>query len=287
MTERPSDNSERQLVDWHTHLYLNEHRLGDDEADMKARGVAGAGKASPSLHRAAMQERNVKKVIVVPSARTARVKIPNAFISDYCASFEGQAVGFCTVDPREPGSFQEFKQGVTELGLRGLKLAPTYQGLDPRLPECWPFYGLAQDLEIPVMFHCGGAYSGSLEFQDPCLLDKVAMNFPALKIWIAHLGQPFMEQTVILMRKNRNIWADLSARFHRKWQLYNGLMHAIEYGVTDRLLFGSDFPIRTPAEAEREFKAINDWGPGVTMPRIPEEIIDDILYNRPFSLMGY
>jgi uncharacterized protein len=276
-----------ELIDWHTHLYLNEHRLGADEEVMKRRGVAGAGKASPELHLAAMQERDVSQVIVVPSARSERVNIPNEFIANYVKSFPGKAIGFCTVDPRTPGALEEFEKGVKELGLRGLKLSPTYQALDPRSPICWPFYELARDFNIPVMLHCGGAYSGSLEFQDPTLLDKVAMAFPDLRIWIAHLGQPFMEQTVILMRKNENIWADLSARFHRKWQLYNGLMHAIEYGVTDRLLFGSDFPIRSPKVAEEEFKNINDWGENVTLPRIPTSLIDDILYNRPLSLMNY
>ena len=49
-----------------------------------------------------------------------------------------------------------------------------------------------------------------------------------------------MEQTAILMRKNENVFADLSARFHRPWQLYNGIMIAMEYRVVDRLLFGSD-----------------------------------------------
>jgi predicted TIM-barrel fold metal-dependent hydrolase len=95
-----------------------------------------------------------------------------------------------------------------------------------------------------------------------------------------------MEQTAIVMRKNENVFADLSARFHRPWQLYNGLMIAEEYRVTDRLLFGSDFPVRTTAAAIAEFRGINDWGAGLAMPRIPEKTIEAILFKRPLSLLG-
>ena len=39
--------------------------------------------------------------------------------------------------------------------------------------------------------------------------------------------------------------------------------------MTDRLLFGSDFPVMTTREAAAAFQAINDWGDGVRVPPIP------------------
>ena len=114
----------------------------------------------------------------------------------------------------------------------------------------------------------------------------MAGALPRLRMIVAHLGQPMMQETVMLMRKNENVFADLSARFHRRWQLYNGLRTAIEYGVTDRLLFGSDFPVMTTGEAARAFQAINDWGDGVRLPPIPPDVIDGILYERPLELLG-
>ena len=112
------------------------------------------------------------------------------------------------------------------------------------------------------------------------------MDHPQLKIIVAHFGQPYMEQTAIVMRKNPNVFADLSARYHRPWQLYNGLMIAQEYRVADRLLFGSDFPVRTPKKAIEEFRALNEWGEGLAMPRIPDALIESILYERPLSMLG-
>src|SRR5262249_5678832 len=115
------------------------------------------------------------------------------------------------------------------------------------------------------------------------LLDKIAREFPRLRMIVAHLGQPWMAETVVLLRKHPQLMADLSARFHRRWQLYHGLMLALEYRVTDQLLFGSDFSVRTTEQAPAEFRALNDWGSGVSMPMFPPEIIEDIILNRPFE----
>jgi len=274
-----------ELVDWHTHCFLHEHRTDADRALWSQRGVLGPGEAYPHQHEAAVAEAGLGKFVVVAIPKHAGNHTPAEFIADYVARYPGRAVGFCSVNPHDATAPDEFEHALG-LGLKGLKLSPTYQQMDPRGKGCWPLYEIASARKVPIMFHCGGAYTGSLEFSDPCLLDKVAMAFPDLRIIVAHYGQPYMEQTAILMRKNENVFADLSARFHRPWQLYHGLMVAQEYRVVDRLLFGSDYPVRTPAKAMAEFRAINDWGGGIAMPRIAEETIEGILHERPLSLLG-
>ena len=49
-------------------------------------------------------------------------------------------------------------------------------------------------------------------------------------------------------RKNARVYADLSARFRRPQQRSDGAHTAIEYGVIDCLLFGSNFPVMTKRE---------------------------------------
>ena len=275
-----------QLIDWHTHCFLKEHRSPADDEIQRRRGVLGTGDADPTLHRAGIDEAGIERFVVIAIPKRDDLSTPHDFLAEYVGRYPGRAVGFGSVHPRDRDAAEEFERAVTKLGLRGLKLSPTYQAIDPRAPECWRLYEMAQHFRVPVMFHCGGAYTGSLEWADPCLLDKVAMAFPDLKLIVAHFGQPYMEQTAILMRKNENVFADLSARFHRPWQLYHGIMIAIEYRVTDRLLFGSDFPVRTPKVAMEEFRTINDWGAGISMPRVPDALIEAIMYERPLSLLG-
>ena len=278
-----------QLIDWHTHCWLPEHRASGDDELWRTRNVAMSWRAEPELHTAVMNEAEVAQfVVIAPPMGDVDYRFDkiNEFVADYVAGHDGRAIGLASVHPADPGAPTEFERALVELGLKGLKISPTYQAIDPRSLACWRLYEIAEHYRVPVMFHCGGAYTGALEWADPCLLDKAAMAFPDLNFIVAHFGQPYMEQVAILMRKNPNVFADLSARFHRPWQLYNGIMHAIEYKVTDRLLFGSDFPVRTTRQAIDEFRGINDWGSGANIPSIPEEIITDILYERPLSLLG-
>ena len=274
------------LIDWHIHCFLSEHRTDEDRELHARRNVAGSGRADPEEFHRIVAEAGLDQFVLISLPVHSGLKTPHDFIAGIVAEYPGRAVGFASVHPADPGAPDEFEEAITRHGMRGLKLSPTYQGMDPRSPECWRLYEIALAHRVPVMFHCGGAYTGSLEFADPCLLDKVAMAFPDLKLIVAHFGQPYMEQTAILMRKNENVFADLSARYHRPWQLYNGVMIAMEYKVTERLLFGSDFPVGTPADAMRRFRAINDWGVEATMPKIPENLIEEIMYERPLSLVG-
>ena len=279
--------SEQRTIDWHIHCYLPEHRSDEDRAISERRNVRReSGEPDPERFREVVEEAGLDRFVIVALPKSDGMHTPNEFIAECVAAYPGRAVGFGSVDPRDPDAADQFEHSITRLGLRGIKLSPTYQAIDPRSPEYWQLYEIALHHKVPVMLHCGGAYKGSLEWSDPSLLDKVALAFPDLKLIVAHFGQPYMEQTAILMRKNENVYADLSARYHRPWQLYNGVMIATEYRVTDRLLFGSDFPVLTPAEALDRFRGINDWGGGASMPRIPEEVIESIIRERPLSLLG-
>jgi hypothetical protein len=273
--------TERVLVDWHTHVWLPEHFGGQE------RTPAGTdvGRGAPALHREAM--RAVGRYVVV-GLQVPWVHIPNEFVAEQVAASAGRAVGFASVSPRDDGAAAEFERAVTMLGLRGLKLSPVYQGFDPRTPEAWRLYEMADAFGVPVMFHVGGAApaSATLEHGSPLLLDPVARAFPRLPIVVAHLGQPHMAETVMLLRKQPNVFADLSARFHRPWQLYNGLVLASEYGVWDKLLFGSDFPVRSPEEAVRGFRQLSTLVGGTNLPQITDRMIESVLYERPLALLG-
>jgi hypothetical protein len=276
----------RCLIDWHSHVWLREHFTADQATEMQDK--VGALEASPATHRRAMEGVDRYVIIGIQWGEPHGPNVPNDFVAEQVAGSGGRAIGFASVSPRQAGADKEFERAIRELGLRGLKLSPAYQGFDPRMPEAWRLYELANDWRVPVMFHAGGAYpaSASLETANPVLLDPVARAFPALPIIVAHLGQPWMAETVMLMRKNPNVFADLSARYHRPWQLYNGLILALEYKVEGKLLFGTDFPVATPVEAIEQFRGLNRMVEGTNLPRIPERVIEAVLYERPFELLG-
>jgi predicted TIM-barrel fold metal-dependent hydrolase len=274
------------LIDWHSHTWLREHFTVGQATEMLDK--VGALDAPPAAHQKAMAGVDRYVIIGIQWGAPHGPNVPNDFVAEQVAQSDGRAIGFASVNPRDPGAPAELERAIRRLGLRGLKLSPAYQGFDPRLPEAWRLYELANQWRIPIMFHSGGAYpaSASLETANPVFLDPVARAFPDLPIIVAHLGQPWMGETVMLMRKNPNVFADLSARFHRPWQLYNGLILALEYKVEGKLLFGTDFPVDTPEQAIDRFRGLNRMVEGTNLPRIPERLIEGVLYERPFALVG-
>lgn len=275
-----------ELIDWHTHVWLPQH-LGDEHRDEMAARTGRETSATPEEHQAAVSTAAKFAVIGIKWGRLG-ANVPNDFISDYVQEHADRAVGFACVDPNDRNAAGELERSVRRLGLRGLKLSPVYQGFHPLSPEAWAVYDLANDLGIPVMFHQAAAFATQsvLEYGNPVLLDKVARTYPNLRIILAHLGQPWVEETVQMLRKHKNVFSDLSARYYRRWQFYNAMRLALDYGVTDQLLFGSDFPMQTTSAAVDSFFGVNDPGNIGSLPPISERVIEDILYRRPLGLLG-
>ena len=132
-----------QLIDWHTHCWLPEHRSKDDADLWKLRGVAGTGKADPDAHQTAIEEAGAEKFVVVAIPRRGAMCTPNEFIAEYVGRFPGRAVGLSSVDPEDPGAADELEHAITTLGLKGVKLSPVYQSMDPRSANCYKLYEIA------------------------------------------------------------------------------------------------------------------------------------------------
>lgn len=276
----------RPLTDWHTHIFLPEH-CGPvwTERGTELVGRPAFGAADPEEHARTMAESGVERFAIVGlQIAIMGMHVPNDFIGSYLHANKDRAIGIGSVDPTQPGAAEALRTAVREWGLHGVKLSPPYQGWHPHSEEGYAVYRAAADLGIFLMFHQASVFSpiGFHEYANPSLLDKVAREFRDTKLVLAHFGKPWMNETVELMMKNRNVYADISTLPIKTWQMYTGLRLAIEGHVTGRLLFGSDFPSFNPRQAAEDFLAIAD----LPMPLpIPRAVLEDILYNRPFDMV--
>jgi predicted TIM-barrel fold metal-dependent hydrolase len=269
------------IVDWHSHVWLPEH-IGEWARYMPHT----PSEAGHDSHRQAMADGSVEEFLVLAlDFQQIGVHVPNEYVADYLAGFGSRGIGVASVDPADPSAVDKLTYAATELGMRGLKLSPPYQGFHPHSDAAWEIYRKASDLGLFMIFHQGWVFDPrcSLEEANPILLDRVARGFPDMKIIIAHLGQPWITETVGIMRRHKNVFTDISARFSRPRQLYDGLVTAIEHGVIDRVLFGSDFPVISPFEAQKVLMDLESLLPG--MPPISEGILTDLIRRRPLSLL--
>jgi predicted TIM-barrel fold metal-dependent hydrolase len=212
----------------------------------------------------------------------------NESTAQFVASAPSRRIGFMSVDPNSPDCLDEVQRCRFELGLVGIKLAPNYQRFDPLGPQARAVFHLASELGLPIVIHQGASpiRDAPLRIAHPLLMDEVAIAFPRLRLVIAHMGHPWQRDTIVTIRKHPNLFADVSALIFRPWSLYESLRLAVEWGVTDKLLFGSDFPLATTAETIDGLRGVNDILEGTRLPRVPEQALEGIIHADSLAALG-
>jgi predicted TIM-barrel fold metal-dependent hydrolase len=196
-------------------------------------------------------------------------------------------IGFMSVHPLRPGVQEEVRRWH-DAGLVGIKLGANYQRFDPLCDQALELYAEAQRLNLPILFHQGTSpiAAAPLRYAHPLVTDEIAIRFPDLRIVMAHMGHPWVHDTVVTIRKHPNVYADISSIYLRPWICYEALTSAVEWNVTGKLLFGSDFPAATTAEAIAGLRGVNDIVAGTQMPRVPAEEIERIIHADALSALG-
>lgn len=272
------------------HVWLPEHLRGPewgDQLDARSESPLSEQGRFEDADEARREAGVEYAVCVALVANQLGMNIPNEFVAEYVERNAGTTVGLASVDPNDPRAPDQLRDAIETLGLRGLKLSPPYQGFHPHSPEAYRVYDVAAELDLPVMWHQATTFPrlGVLEWAYPALLDKVMRDYPSLRHILAHGGHPWYWETAALMVKHPNVWTDISACFGRPWQLQSILVAAMEYGVADRVLFGTDFPLLTPTFCVERLQRLNEVN-GHRLPDVPAELVDAILYERPLSLLG-
>jgi len=277
------------LVDCHTHAWAYPGHLSDEfvnEANARSRGHKLDLHIPPEKHLKAMS--GVDRAIVFGlRAHHSGLSVPNEFIASYAKQHPEKIIGFGAIDPAvDP--IDETMEEIVSLKLRGVKLGPIYQNIHPMDPRMMRVYKFCEAHGLPILIHQGTTFvrTGPLKYALPIQLDDVAITFPELRMIIAHLGHPWVAETLVVIRKHPHLYSDISALHYRPWQFYNSLILAKEYGVLDKILFGSDYPFTT-AEAQIDaLRNINHFAEGTNLPRLSAEEIERLIFSPTLQCLG-
>ncbi|HEV2339515.1 MAG TPA: amidohydrolase family protein [Patescibacteria group bacterium] len=142
----------------------------------------------------------------------------------------------------------------------GIKLFPGYEDYYPYDERFSQILRFCEDNGYPLMIHTGVLMigcKGHLEQAQPLHVDRIAHAYPNLKIIIAHMGNPWLTDTVAVMWKNPNVYTDLSAFFvenqpidPKDVMLFLARMRDMKdfLGSFKRCLFGTDWPLYSQKE---------------------------------------
>lgn len=278
------------IVDCHSHIMEYPGHLSEEfvrEANARSRGKPLDLHTPPEKHWKAMQ--NVDRVIVFGMrAFHSGFVTPNEYIAEYASHYPEKVIGFAGVDPLQDNVQETLDHAFDRLKLKGLKLGPVYQNIHPTDPRMMEIYEFCQARKIPIMIHQGTTFPrrAPLKYSLPILLEDVALQFPDLRMVIAHLGHPWIEDTLVLIRKQPNLYSDISALHYRPWQFYQALILAKEYGVLNKLLFGSDYPFTTPDATIRALRDFNQIVEGTNLPRLEAGEIEALIHAPTLDYLG-
>ncbi|NNE93809.1 MAG: amidohydrolase [Verrucomicrobiales bacterium] len=278
------------IIDVHSHAWQYPDHFTDD---FRAQAIrARAGQEVDLTVRLKDYDKNApegtRTIVFGGKAKLSGLWVDDQWVADHVAQAPDRLMGFLSVDPTQPGWEDEMRFGQEELGLRGIKLLPMYAGFFPQADELRPLWKYASENGLPVLLHTGTTFvaQAPIEMTLPRHLDPVATDFPDVKIILAHLGHPYEGECVAVIRKHPNVYADISALFYRPFQLYQSLMLVQEYGVWEKVLFGTDYPFTTVNDTVEGLRKLNDQVAGSAFPRLDEDAIEALVYRDSLKLLG-
>ena len=112
------------------------------------------------------------------------------------------------------------------------------------------------------------------------------MAFPKLRMVLAHLAHPWQSDCMAVVRKHPNVWADVSAQFYRPWSFWQGMNVFHEWGVTDKILFASDWPVTKPQDNIDHLRGLAKYAKDHHLPVIPEDAIEGIINRDALGILG-
>jgi predicted TIM-barrel fold metal-dependent hydrolase len=222
--------------------------------------------------------------------------------NDYIAALQRQdpsrIVGYASVNPDYRGpkaAVRELERAVTELGLQGVKLYPMYQDWSPADPVlAFPVFEKAEELGVPVMVHQAGStrIDARMEYARPALLDAAGRQFRGLRLTIAHVGLPWVDEALFMLTKHPNFFTELSYYIATATgeELYRFLVHAQQFFVPlEKLFFGTDYPgfLYDPVALRAKLLSVNSHAERLGTDPIPQAKLDGIMGENFARMMGW
>jgi hypothetical protein len=180
-----------------------------------------------------------------------------------CGTIESVAI-YTKADKRFIPGYQDFEEKLIpvkqfeEYVIAGKikvfgEVMAVYKGttLNDRLYQ--PYLAICEKYGIPVAYHSGGSFPNAqqlgwpkyrIALGDPFLIEDVLVRYPKLKLYLMHAGENFYENTLRMMDGYPNLYADLGDELwlHPMTRDFavKFLRSAKEYGVLERVMYGSD-----------------------------------------------
>ena len=205
----------------------------------------------------------------------------NEWVANYAKENPQRLITSGGLHPRHRRDVGADIDAILRLNIRMMKIHPPHQLLYPNdylngVKGLETIYRTAETHGIPVMFHTGTSiFAGARNrFGDPIHIDDVAVDFPKLKILLAHGGRPlWMHTAFFLLRRHANVYLDISGIPPKSLLRYFPRLEEIAH----KTLFGTDWPSPGVPDIKRNLEYFR------SLP-LKEEVKQQILSKTALSI---
>jgi predicted TIM-barrel fold metal-dependent hydrolase len=207
--------------------------------------------------------------------------VVNAFIAEYCKEDPKRLIPCGSIHPRHTKNVMADMEHLIRFGIKLIKIHPPHQLLYPNdylngVKELEIIYRAAEANGIPVMVHTGTSiFPGARnKYGDPIYIDDVAVDFPSLKILLAHGGRPlWMDSAFFLLRRHKNVYLDISGIPPKTLLKYFPRLEEI----AGKTLFGTDWPGPGVPDIKKNLEDFRSL-------KLPAEVQEQILSKTALSI---
>jgi uncharacterized protein len=249
-------------IDVHTHAEISSSGEGSLSKELEEASSeyfkVGHGHRKPTLDEIGAYYRELKMAAVVftvdAESATGTKAVPNEEIAEAAQRYPDAIIPFASIDPAKGrAGARQVRRLVEEHGVRGFKFHPNVQAFFPNDRMAYPLYEAIEECGAVSVFHTGqtgigaGAPGGGgirLKYSNPMFVDDVAVDFPGMKIILAHPSFPWQDEALSIATHKPQVYIDLSG-----WSPKYFPPQLVQYAnslLQDKVLFGTDYPLLTP-----------------------------------------
>lgn len=194
---------------------------------------------------AQMDQYNVETIMVsgYDARRSTGLYVGNDWVADLAKALPGRVIGGVGIDPRRDTmeSLREIQRCREKLDFRFIRMLPYAAELRPDDRRYYPIYAKCCELDMPVWMQVG--HTAGLMPSDPgrpIHLDRIALDFPELKIIGGHIGWPWEQEMIAMALKHPNIYISTCAHAPDHWP--EAIVHFMKTRGRRKVIFGTNWP---------------------------------------------
>lgn len=222
------------------------------------------------IEKAVITGRDIESTFATPSS--------NSLVDESVAAYPSLFIGVYGYDPyKGMKGYKAMRKALEEKRSVGASIEPGMSKCSVDSALYYPLYALCCDHDVPVMVtaglspHMPGVL---LDATSPARLDRVASDFPELRILISHGGYPWVNETIAVCMRHSNVFIDFSSAYNKP--MGKQYIRAAKENLSERFVFSSANPFADVDKALAQFMQMGFEG----------EVLENILYRNAQHLFS-